>query len=70
MHPDDLTITVSVLPGTGNPPQWMYRAEHRGSIAAYVQGPRVIVLESLERFVALFREESAPSPVDESGPEA
>ena len=58
--PEALLITVSIVPGSGTPPKWQFHVEHEGVVAAHMSGPRILVLESLARWVELFAQESAP----------
>ncbi len=60
MNPEALTIEVVVLAGSGDPPMWSFKAGMPARPVVHCTGPRILVLETLGRFVELFTEESAP----------
>lgn len=57
---DTLTIELHVLAGSGDPPQWSFRVVHASGVVAQMSGPRVLVLDTLQRWVVLFEQESRP----------
>lgn len=57
---DSLTIELRVLAGSGDPLQWSFRIAHLGGVVAQMSGPRLLVLETLARWVTLFEQESRP----------
>jgi hypothetical protein len=59
-HPDAIEITLRPLAGTGSPPQWSFSVIEPGGIHAQMSGPRILVLETLARWVSLFEESSRP----------
>ena len=59
--PGTLTIELLTLAGSGSPPKWSFRiVTDSGVVHAQMSGPRLLVLETLGRWVALFEEESRP----------
>lgn len=57
-----VTLTLGPLTGSGIPPRWSFRVtDHTGSVVAQMSGPRILVTESLVRWlVELFGEASVP----------
>lgn len=59
---ESLRIDLTVLAGSGSPPQWSFRVtDAMGVLVTQMSGPRILVLETLARWVTLFEEASRPS---------
>lgn len=59
---DTLCIELYVLTGSGTPPQWGFKiTDASGVLVTQMRGPRILVLETLARWVTLFEEISRPS---------